>query len=343
MKRAADSSIPAGIDEAAATWVTRRDAGLSAEDARALERWLAADPRHAQAFSYYDSAWSALAKPTRDGSGQELERMLHVRARRRKTHRLVQGGALAALVLLGVSFFAFRQPTLSPTPAANTVVRMPARQQLPDGSLVELKGAARISVDYTSQRRSITLLEGEAHFDVQKDPARPFVVSAAGVEVRAVGTAFSVQMDTAEIEVLVTHGRVAVNKPEPTAPTTQEASPQPLATLDAGRRMVVDLQAKTAAPEIKEVPPAEMQERLAWRAVRLEFTHTPLGEAVEMLNRHAAPGAIRFAVTDPDVASTRISGLFRVDNTDALIVLLEGAFGLKADRSDDTITLNKAR
>jgi transmembrane sensor len=45
---------------------------------------------------------------------------------------------------------------------------------------------------------------------VTKDPVRPFIVMAAGVAVRAVGTAFNVKLDSTAVEVLVTEGMVAV-------------------------------------------------------------------------------------------------------------------------------------
>jgi len=39
----------------------------------------------------------------------------------------------------------------------------------------------------------VTVEEGEALFEVAKDPHRPFVVRAGGSEVRAQGTVFSVR------------------------------------------------------------------------------------------------------------------------------------------------------
>jgi len=47
-------------------------------------------------------------------------------------------------------------------------------------------------VRFTSNERTIDLLEGQALFRVAKDPARPFVVASDGTRVRAVGTQFDV-------------------------------------------------------------------------------------------------------------------------------------------------------
>ena len=60
---------------------------------------------------------------------------------------------------------------------------------LDDGTVVELNGGAEIEVQFTAAERRLRLVRGEAHFQVAKNPLRPFVVEAGGVAVRAVGTA----------------------------------------------------------------------------------------------------------------------------------------------------------
>ena len=57
---------------------------------------------------------------------------------------------------------------------------------LPAGSRAELRDDARLSTEFTAGVRRVVLDRGEAHFEVQKDPARPFVVVAGRLEVRAV-------------------------------------------------------------------------------------------------------------------------------------------------------------
>jgi len=64
---------------------------------------------------------------------------------------------------------------------------------LADGSVVTLDARSRIQVKYRDRERLIDLDQGQARFDVAKDPARPFRVSAAGREtVLAFGTQFNV-------------------------------------------------------------------------------------------------------------------------------------------------------
>lgn len=349
MNRNANPTAPHDVEAAAARWVARRDAGLSPGEEAELQRWIDADPGHRAALAFYGATWSTLAQPARNGAAASLEKHLEKLAHRRRQRRTILAASLALVLLTGGVVrwnIADRSAPLAP---ASSVVHAPPRQSLPDGSVVELKGNSRISIEYGESARRIVLLEGEAHFDVKPDATRPFLVSAAGVDVRAIGTAFSVQKSAAAIEVLVTHGKVAVERPaSPHAGiSTITATPaQPLAAVEAGNLVVVTISeaaVAAVAPALRPVSQTEMDQRMAWRSPRLEFTRTPLGEAAALINRHALPGTPQLAVSDPAVAALRISGVFRADNLDAFVLLVEGVFDVKAERSDSTILLRSAR
>jgi transmembrane sensor len=85
-----------------------------------------------------------------------------------------------------------------------------------------------------------------------------------------------------------------------------------------------------------------MNERLAWRSARLEFTKTPLAEAVDLFNRYKPASAARLELADPALAGVRVTGVFRADNVEAFVLLLEGAFDVKADRAPGLTQLRKA-
>ncbi|WP_298714601.1 FecR domain-containing protein [Chitinophaga sp.] len=65
---------------------------------------------------------------------------------------------------------------------------------LPDGSVVTLNSGSRLSYskDFGVKNREIKL-EGEAYFDVVKNPNMPMLVSAGSVEVKVLGTTFNVK------------------------------------------------------------------------------------------------------------------------------------------------------
>lgn len=276
---------------------------------------------------------------------QAVEKHVALNTRRR---RRVALGTAAAFALVAVAGLALR--TRAPEPAAfaaavsnpgSAVVSQPERQVLADGSVVELRGDASLTIDFRPELRRVVLARGEAHFQVAKDAARPFVVEAGGVGVRAVGTAFSVQIGIGAVDVLVTEGRVAIVE---TAATTPAAP----ALVDAGQRLAVAVEAAAApttvaAPQPVTVTPAEIAERLAWRVPRLEFNATPLAEVVALFNTHAT-GAARphIVLGDDALADLPLSGVLRADNLPVLLAILDSSYGLKpVPRADGALILKR--
>ena len=286
--------------------------------------------------------------PRHVGATEEILRGLESRARRRRHRRLAAAGALAAVLAIGFLWTQkFNPPVASEAAlaAVDVVVHEPERRTLSDGSVVELREGAQIEVDFSPEARRVALLRGEAHFAVAKNPARPFIVRADGVEVRAVGTAFAVQVGQSAVEVVVTEGKVALEKPAPAlapalAPTSAAVEPpRMLASLTAGHRAVVEKN-ETAPTEVRELAAAEVEDRLSWRVPRLEFSGTPLADVVALFNRH---NRTQFVLADAPLGRMRVSGSLRADRIEALVAMIETDFGVRAERTDGRIVLHAAR
>ena len=339
------------IATAAAQWVTMRDAGFTAEERVAFEQWRAADERHERALAHYAAAWSVL---NHRGQADAILGELSVRVRRRRHYRIATSGALA--LMLSLVAWQWR-PTVQPEEGAlgraGGVLLKPEQRVLADGTVVELKPGAEIAVAFDRALRRVSLLKGEAHFAVAKNPEWPFAVEAGGVQVRAVGTAFSVDRASAHVEVVVTEGRGAVEQPQSLpedrrgGDDTFVAATEPIrVTADAGQRVVLRAEATMASVAAEKVPPAELAEKLAWRAPRVEFSGTPLAEAVAMMNRSTAspPGGIRLVI-DPGsrgLAAEPISGVFRADNLETFVRMLQLSLGVQVERRGQQIVLKKS-
>jgi transmembrane sensor len=257
----------------------------------------------------------------------------HTQARRRRRRRRLAAASLAVMALLGAAWLRpWHMDTPAPALAAPGLLVSPARQVLADGSTVELNGDSRIAVDYTPGVRRVRLLRGEAHFAVAHHPARPFVVVAGDVAVRAVGTAFAVRLAPADVRVLVTDGRIAVDR----ADTDPLPAPvRPLAFANRGAGVVVtpaNLAPDAPAPAVTAVSAPEMAEQLAWRVPRLELNDTPLREAIALFNRH---GRVRLELAAPALGDLRVSGVVRADNIPALLQLLRADYGVEAEPLGD--------
>ena len=331
------------ITQAAGEWLARRDRELTAAEQDEYLEWLRQDPRHGRAMAQMEKNWRSLDALARWRPAHSAHPNPDLLARPRRARLLrwrTAGLALtAAAAVMGGIFISTSLPEAIPdAPPARgmRVIPRPERITLADGSVVELNHDGKIDTDFTPAERRVRLVRGEAHFTVTKNPARPFVVDAGAVAVRAVGTAFEVRRASAAVEVLVTEGKVRVERPVPAG-----AVAAPPTSLVAGERAVVDTTAQTVPPVVTAVSVAEIERTLAWQGVRLEFSSLPLAEVVAEFNLR---NATQVVIGDPETAKLRVGGTFRADNVEGFVRLLQMSFGLTIEyRPDGTVVMHRAK
>lgn len=268
--------------------------------------------------------------PRQSGHLDQLMAAIEVRKQRLRRRRQVISGVVAVMSVVGLSWFSFGRLSHEASGrvvSTKAILLAPQYQTLADGTQVELKPGSNLAVDFSGPLRRVALQRGEAHFQVAKDPERPFVVSAGGVEFRAVGTAFAVHYGSTQVEMIVTEGTVAVERP---AASTAAIPPAALATVVAGTQVTLTLTSPAAAPAIAPITGDETSAKLAWRVPQMELNETPLAEAIATINRHS-PVALELG--DAGLGRLGISGILRADNVEPLLRMLESNYGIHADRS----------
>ncbi|MFM7749082.1 MAG: FecR family protein [Opitutaceae bacterium] len=309
----------------AGAWLARRDRGLTATEQDAFLQWLRADPRHRAALARLDRTCGALdalaAWQPADATRPNPDLLAPSAARRRGLHPLAWAASLAgAGVAAAVALVVWRGPSAPTEPSAGVpsvrVFPRPEPQALADGSVAEVNHGGRLELAFAATERRVRLREGEVHLTVAKDAARPFVVEAGGVTVRAIGTAFNVRRVGDTVEVIVTEGRVQLE--------SAGGAPAPLA---AGERARVD---PGARPVVSVADPATVARELAWRTVRLEFEALPLEAVIVEFNLR---NARQLAIGDPAAGRVKVAGTFRADEPEAFARLLEASFGIAVERA----------
>jgi transmembrane sensor len=332
------------IEAAAAVWISRRDGGMTEAETAAFLRWLQEDSRHAEVFAELDATWKSfnrtrVAKP----AGATAPNADLLAPRRRRSHLSLWGTA-ALTAAAAVVFLALAWPRV-PAPESLrqnlvTAVGVLQRTELPDGSVVQLNTDSEVDVQYTAHERRVRLLRGEAHFTVAKNPARPFVVSAGQVAVRAVGTAFNVRLRSAAVEVLVTEGKVQVNDSVQGGSLMMAPPSGDTPLLVAGEKAVIPTQAVTgrAAAAVSSVRPVEVDRALAWQERRLEFYDVPLREVVAEFNRY---NTHQIVINDSRLLEQRFTATFRPDGWPEFIRLLENSpdFHVTVERGEGRTVL----
>jgi transmembrane sensor len=288
------------IDDTAAEWAARVDKGpLSPQDNERLEEWLAGDSRRLGAFmrlravSMYSERAQALGTafdPEKFGTPPDGAAIAFQRPTRRK-FLLMTGSAVAASTAGILAFSLMPRGTVYESELGQVRV-----VSLDDGSVISLNTNSRVRVNYTSERRLISLEDGEALFDVAKDAARPFIVTAAGTSVRAVGTSFIVRkLAAAPVEVLVREGVVEVKR----------ASTAAAVRMAANTRLVSSSSAAPAKPVA--MSPEEIKREIAWKSGRIAFEGDTLESAAATFARYSDT---KIVIDDPSVGQEQITGLF---------------------------------
>ncbi|WP_160000445.1 FecR domain-containing protein [Roseomonas sp. 18066] len=302
--------------QAAMAWLARLQRGATAAERRDFAAWRDADPSHARAWQDAEVLWDLAEAPGQQVAQEEaaalgayLRAMDDGKARRRRTTR-VAGAALALLLMLGGGGLWLERPALYQDLLADAATARGERRQvaLPDGSTVLLEADSALDWRFDGTARRLRLLRGAGFFAVRPD-AVPFIVEAAGGEVRVRGTRFETRLVGEEAMVTLAEGSVAVT-PGGEATATVLTPGQRLRF--GGRR--------GAAESVS------LDQALAWRDGRFAFHRMPLAEVLEELGRYR-PG--RILLLDAALGRQPVSGSFSLDDPDAALAALQSGLGFR--------------
>jgi transmembrane sensor len=189
---------------------------------------------------------------------------------------------------------------------------------LADGSRVTLNTDSVLRTRGSNGQRLIYLDRGQAFFKVAHDRAHPFIVTAAGRTVTALGTEFDVRVDRGRFHVVLVEGRVKVEAP--VAAARREAGAPAEAPKSQATELVAGSQLVAVSDRDWRVARADIPEETAWVTGWLKFDGQPLGDVVAELGRYSNQ---RIVLADPALASAPVSGRFRPENMGAFVRALE--------------------
>lgn len=148
---------------------------------------------------------------------------------------------------------------------------------LPDGTQVWLNAASRLKypVKFIADERKV-VLNGEAYFEVTKNPDRPFIVNAGNQVVKVLGTRFNINSytDEQEIKTTLAEGKVKVSLLDPNnnLPLNHQF------TLRPGQQAV----STAASLKLKEV---SADEAIAWKDGLFVFSQSSIKQVMQQISR----------------------------------------------------------
>lgn len=260
-----------------------------------LDAWLDQDPAHRQAWLDAQDVWDSFeAADEHRPLDLPRRRAKALKATRSPVPWMAAAACVAGALALGVALTPWRRAAEAPRTVQHVAYAATDRQRLltlPDGSKAVLAAGGALDLAYAGDERRARLARGRVYFDVVHDVSRPFVVEAGGRQITVLGTRFDVASDAAGLSVTLLEGSVRVAAP----------GGDPV-VLRPGQTLVV-------APGRSLVRQADEAAAERWRETRVVFDDKPLSEVVAEMNRYAV---LQLVIEDPQVASLRITGQFRV-------------------------------
>jgi transmembrane sensor len=301
----------------AAEWAIRIDNGsVNPETDGNLQQWLEERPERRGALLRAEAALSFLDR------GRALAGVIPKPARESLWARrrlLILGSALAA-GLAGVAILMTGPQRYGTT--LGEVKEVP----LSDGSRITMNTLTTVEVAMHAKLREVTLTQGEAWFKVAHDSAKPFIVSAGRIEVRAVGTAFSVRRRDEGVEIQVTEGSIDTW-------TVGEESRR--THVVAGYKAYVS----EYEPTTHSMPATDIERSLAWRTGQIVLDGETLDQAAARFNRY---NARKLVIVDPALAREKLVGQFRATSPSTFADAVATTLGAKVEEQGDLIRISRA-
>lgn len=196
--------------------------------------------------------------------------------------------------------------------------------QLADGTVVHLNSASKITFtgDYNSEKRVVNL-DGEAYFEVAKNPDKKFVVMCNGVDIEALGTEFNVKAYHTDsiITTTLAKGKVKVYNDEQSVTLL----PHGVATYNLKRQTI-------KSSTVDDISIANY-----WRTKQLVFDAEPLASIAQTIERMYN---VKICINDIKLKSMKFTGTIQNNSLNNILYVMSLSYPLTYTMTDSIITVS---
>jgi transmembrane sensor len=335
-----DKALPNSILEQAGYYLMLLDEPqVKASDSQAFKEWVQQSDLHRQAFKKVATVWGKMDVLHGLADMFPIE-SVHIVAvePEEKWYQLFPWGqtlvaSFAIFFAVGFYFYSNDPSTFNNLFASKvyaeqveTAVGQIKTIDIADGTTITANTNSKLRVELTKEERVVTLDRGEAYFEVEHDPARHFDVVAGDTIVRAIGTAFSVQKEGDELEVVVTEGVVEILN----AHTDVSRRVYPNAERDL-LRPGQSVQIDKHDVQIEKLDKGTLAREHSWRQGMLVFDGESLAEVVKEFSRYHP---VNIEIVEDDIRNIRVGGYFNSNDLAGMLNSLEENFGIEVSYLD---------
>ncbi|AKA24331.1 FecR domain-containing protein [Pseudomonas chlororaphis] len=296
--RAAPSGEAREVARAAAQWLALLESGAAnADDHARLQHWRNSNSRH-------ESAWQKAQSLRQRFSALPPALAMATLDRPEPSRRAVLKRALGVAALVPTAWLLARQLPLDVWRAdLQTATGEHRSVVLADGSTLQLNTASAVNVDLGA--RQVSLVRGEMALKVNGNA--PLALQAPYGRIIASRCEVCVRLNERDCRVSVISGSVQLQPLQ-----------GPQLVLNAGQRIRLRADGAGQIDAFDALLPG-------WRDGVLMAQNQPLGDFLRELSRYR-PGLLRW---DPALENLRVTGSFRLDNTERVLALLAASLPLE--------------
>ncbi len=255
--------------------------------------------------------------------------------------------AAAILILVGVSYYFFQGKLLYKQGKEHEIVVENGHKEhivLPDGTSVWLNAGSKLTYNdgFAKGNRKVSI-EGEALFNVEKNPSIPFFVSTRNMTIKVLGTVFNVEAYPGDFDIQTTliSGRIQVSLSEEPGKKIL-LSPHEKLTVNAGEADSLkaekrNRESKPGKDKLQAIPkPNRLKYQVqtlpvnpidsvsytetAWVHDRLAFVNESFGSVAKKLERKYD---VRIIFEDNKLKNIVMSGIFKKEKIGEALQVLQ--------------------
>lgn len=332
----------ADIKEQTSLWINKIVRGLSQEEMLDLYLW------SKQSNSHRHSLFSSAALSDDPSVLIKLSALFPLEKQIHQRSTPLFNYAIAATLTFAFLFTGNIFINMAPFPQADienqfvetrilrTEIGQQTRFSLSDGSRVKLNTNSIVKVSFSKNNRLLTLVKGEANFNVTKDKSRPFTVTIGEKSFTALGTIFNLQKTSNDnMELVVTEGIVLITKPnKPLNKNTNVVSALSKeefsgVLITSGEMATIQNNNQTSNQKISF---EEVQRKLAWQQGMLVFSGETLDEALIEISRYTTT---KFELNGDELTNIKVAGYFKANDIDGLLTSLSTNFNIQFEKMNN--------
>ncbi|MFY8020946.1 MAG: FecR family protein [Bacteroidia bacterium] len=303
--------------------ISKADAGsISASEQEKLNEWKQASEANAIEFAELSALFKASADTDTSASDRSWERLKFAIESQspKKTSNKTWLWLAASLMAVSMLAYFFYPISASEAMAYSSGSNEIKSIELPDGSKVQMNQLTKLKFEEKDGKR-ICSFDGEAYFEISKNPEKPFIIEGSHTDIQVLGTKFLFNDRSASDLALVkvTEGKVKFSDKklnEKILVADEEA-------MYANESLIK--KNKTTSFDIKK-----------WQTKELDFNDAILAEVIPQIE---SMYAIQIHCSQKGILYCRFSGNFKNDRIETVMQVLASSLNLQLSNTQESYLL----